>query len=289
MSFFKKFFSKTPVDVSGADIDYKKIWDDLQSTIRPLAKPCVRLIKTTENTQSKLGGKPRVNPNAFEWPYINDKPMSFLAQLDLAELSNVHKIEWLANKGHLLFFYEIGDEMVWGFDPKDKGHWKIIYELNPTTEIDFPSDLDEDYQLQTSFISPISVSVLPNYDRDVIESLNLSDEQIDAYIDYQDTDQGDEPRHQVDGYPSPVQGDGMELDSQLASNGLYCGDASGYEDPRRKQLEAGAKDWRLLFQMDTDDDLDIMWGDCGMLYFWIKEQDARNNDFDKSWFILQCS
>ena len=53
-------------------------------------------------------------------------------------------------------------------------------------------------------------------------------------------------------------------------------------------MEAGAKDWRLLLQMDSDDDLDVMWGDAGILYFWIQADEARRGDFSNAWMILQC-
>jgi uncharacterized protein YwqG len=66
----------------------------------------------------------------------------------------------------------------------------------------------------------------------------------------------------------------MQLECQLVTNGLYCGDASGYDDPRRRALETGATDWRLLLQIDSDDVLGSMWGDSGRVYFWIREQDV---------------
>ena len=58
---------------------------------------------------------------------------------------------------------------------------------------------------------------------------------------------------------------------------------------RVASLRDGCKDWRLLLQFDSDDDLNVMWGDCGKLYFWIREQDARLGRFDAAWLILQCS
>jgi uncharacterized protein YwqG len=33
----------------------------------------------------------------------------------------------------------------------------------------------------------------------------------------------------------------------------------------------------------------MMWGDCGMVYYWIREQDLRERAFDRAWAILQCS
>jgi hypothetical protein len=92
-----------------------------------------------------------------------------------------------------------------------------------------------------------------------------------------------------DGYPDPVQGPDMDLECQLVSNGLYCGDSSGYQDPRAEELKKGAADWKLLVQMDSDDDLGVTWGDVGMLYFWIRHEDARQKNFDSTWVVLQCS
>lgn len=80
----------------------------------------------------------------------------------------------------------------------------------------------------------------------------------------------------------------MELECQLVTNGLYCGDSSGYEDPGVKDLERGIGDWHLLFQMDSDDELNIMWGDAGLIYFWIRKQDALEGIFAKTWLVLQC-
>jgi len=81
----------------------------------------------------------------------------------------------------------------------------------------------------------------------------------------------------------------MELESQLVSNGLYCGDETGYNDPRAAALAEGAADWVLLLQVDTDDDAGMMWGDCGLIYFWIRREDLARRDFSNVWMILQCN
>lgn len=77
----------------------------------------------------------------------------------------------------------------------------------------------------------------------------------------------------------------MALECQLASNGL----AVTSKDPRVKSLEAGASNWRLLFQVDSDDELGLMWGDAGMLYYWVEEHRACRGDFSNVWLILQCT
>ena len=196
--------------------------------------------------------------------YANGKPMAFLAQLDLVEISRVHKYDWLGSEGLLLFFYDVA-EMPWGFDPKDRGKWSVIYQSNPDSFINYPEDLDNEFRIEESYIQPKLIEVLPNYDDPSVENLGLTVAEIDAYIDMNEGD--DEPSHQVGGFPSPIQSNYMDLDSQLASNGVYIGNPEGYE---------------------SDDDLDVMWGDCGMVYFWAQEQKALKNQFDNSWLILQC-
>lgn len=93
--------------------------------------------------------------------------------------------------------------------------------------------------------------------------------------------------HHLLGHSANVQGD-MQLEAQLVSNGLYCGNATGYQDPRRKALESGADDWILLLQLDSEDTVGLMWGDVGMLYYWIRKQDLVEARFDRVWMALQC-
>jgi uncharacterized protein YwqG len=132
------------------------------------------------------------------------------------------------------------------------------------------------------------IQVLPSWERDVVRALELSDKESDSYCDLTASVFGKEPAHQVSGYPSPVQGDDMELECQLVTNGLYCGDAKGYKDERAEALKLGAANWRLLFQMDSDDALDAMWGDLGSIYYWVEEHAARAGKFENTWLILQC-
>jgi uncharacterized protein YwqG len=81
----------------------------------------------------------------------------------------------------------------------------------------------------------------------------------------------------------------MELQAQLASNGVYMGGPDSYSDERIAALEPGAADWRLLLQVDSDDAAGIMWGDTGTLYVWVREQDARMGDFSRVWMIVQST
>lgn len=81
----------------------------------------------------------------------------------------------------------------------------------------------------------------------------------------------------------------MELECQLVSHGVSCGEAIEDDDPRVRALRPGAAEWQLLFQIDTDEEgPGWMWGDVGMLYFWIPREALRRAAFDRAWMILQC-
>lgn len=89
------------------------------------------------------------------------------------------------------------------------------------------------------------------------------------------------------GHPDLVQGD-IFWESQLVSNGLYCGDNTAHNNPKIKELEQGIPEWMLLFQIDSDDNANMMWGDIGRIYFTIKKQDLKNKNFDTIWSSFQC-
>ena len=48
-------------------------------------------------------------------------------------------------------------------------------------------------------------------------------------------------------------------------------------------------DWIVLLQMDSDDELDWMWGDAGAMFYLMHRDDLANRDFDKCWLNAQCS
>jgi len=215
--------------------------------------------------------------------------LAFLAQVDISELPQTHFPEWMPKKGQLYFFYD-KEQTTWGFDPADRGSWRVIYAKESAVDLlecSATDGIDNDpyNSLPVSFKEIIS---RPDWQRLEIGADEMSDDDFNEYIEWSTAPLGDEPRHQMFGNPIPVQGDGMELECQLVSHGVYCGNSDGYHSPRAAELAEGAKDWRLLLQLDSDDEAGMMWGDLGSLYFWIREEDARRADFSNAWMILQC-
>jgi uncharacterized protein YwqG len=284
-----------------------KYFDKLQ----PLLRKTIRLYQkaTDENNivigQTKIGGRPDL-PKEITWVTETNivettkkkflifnskkeetisKPLSFIAQINLSETSPFDNDNLLPKTGLLYFFYSAEQE-VWGFDYKDKNKFKVIYWTGDFSELkrtDFPEDLPE-----CSCFKPCSVDIkaevsLPSYGHEVYE--DFADGEDDKFWEevYNDGNV-----NKLLGYSDNIQNE-MELECELVTNGLYCGDPSGYNDPRAKALEPNSRNWRLLLQIDSNEENEMMWGDCGRLYFWIKKDDLLNKQFDKSWFSLQCS
>ncbi len=258
--------------------------------LNTLRKPALALSPAAGHVKSKLGGLPSL-PESVPWPEWNSAPLAFLCQLDLSEIPEGFDRQGLPSSGMLYFFYNQEQE-TWGFDPKDKGSWRVIYAATPMRDRAtraVPEGLQKGYVYNERPVAFTQVAIYPDWQDDRVDSLNLTDKQADQYIEICSSVFHGDPAHHLFGYPSPVQGNDMELECQLVSHGLYCGDASGYNDPRAKQLEAGIADWILPLQLDSDDDAGMMWGDVGMLYFWIKRSDLQESRFENCWMILQCS
>lgn len=261
---------------------------DVKKLVEPLMKPTVLIGLAEAPGTSYFGGHPPAH-EGFVWPVREGRPLGFLACIDLAETSG--SLDWLPQRGWLLFFYDL-EGQAWGFDPKDRGAAVVLWVANPPavqTEFPFPSQgWKTDWEIDRHPISFKTVKLPPSSDAPVLDRLRLSDSEQEQIDEWRSSLRASKTQHQLGGDPSPVQDAAMALECQLVTNGLYCGDASGYEDPRAEKLKAGAKDWALLLQIDTDDDLKLMWGDAGMVYFWVKTEEARKGDFSNAWLIQQC-
>jgi uncharacterized protein YwqG len=221
------------------------------------------------------------------WPRYDGRPLSLIAQLDLAAMRAAGGPDWLPSTGRLLFFYEL-ELGAWGFDPKDAGSALVRYEADVGDDMSEPDDLPADARFDAYPITFVADVSLPSEERLEIDWKTVSAREQGELEAAVEALTPAEPVHQVGGYPLAVQSDGMELECQLVTSGIYVGNSSGYTKSNVDASKPGSADWRLLLQLDTDDDAGMMWGDTGRLYFWIREQDARAGDFSKTWTILQC-
>ncbi len=251
--------------------------------------------------KSKFGGKPHM-PEGFEWPYyegedyegvVKKRPLSFLAQFNLEETAEYDKDNRLPHQGMLYFFYDL-ETMKWGFDPKDKGCARVFYieDTDNLKSIDFPADLNADFVIPEFALSFSAQMDLPDYE-EIAEAIpevewDVYDEERVLY-GYEGDDEDKEEVSKLLGYANLIQGD-MLLECEEVCNGIYCGNVPEITDEQREKLMKGSKEWELLFQMSTvgNEDYELMFGDCGSIYFYIKKQDLQAKNFDKVWLVLQC-
>jgi uncharacterized protein YwqG len=254
----------------------------------PSARFQTRRAAACDLGQSRIGGLPDL-PEGLTWPVFDGRRLAFIAQLNLADFAPLLPLGEIPAAGFLLFFYD-ERQQAWGFDPQDRGSSRVVFvpsgvALHPAP----PSQEEEQRAFPLCIVSDIRATLtVPGYESPLIKSLGLSSDEDDQYFDgvLQPLSPPD-GFHQFGGYAEPVQGD-MQLECQLVTHGVYVGEPAGYKDPRRASLEPGAADWRLLLQVDSDDNAAMMWGDAGRLYYWIRKQDLASRRFAETWTILQC-
>lgn len=251
---------------------------------------------------SRMGGVPDV-PEGFTWPKTEaGRALTCLAQIDLAALAGMPAATDLPDRGWLCFFYD-EDAGPWGFDPDDHDGFAVNYFDSPrdqlqraTDPVEYPEDMGPAYASRLAIRPAWSLPWIGNDVRPTLDLPGDADneaayELFEALIDRLggwSEDNTERIHHHLLGEPEPIQDD-MRLECAMVTHGLYCGNATGWNDPRRPSLEPTAKDWRLLFQIDSDEaGPGWMWGDGGRLYFMIRFDDLAERAFDRSWMVLQC-
>ena len=248
---------------------------------------------------SRIGGRPDV-PSDFVWPTyegssydveLKCRPLSFLAQINLRDVAAWDEEHLLPTEGILSFFYEL-ETMQWGFDPKDEGSARVFWfpDSETLSPADFPDDMEQDFILPELPIYCTPQVSLPDY-----WCMKLPDEVTwdDYYAccatcDYTEA----EDVTKLLGHPNVIQNP-MEEKCERVTRGYRCGNPEDYQkvpEAEKEDISAKASEWRLLFQMGTveTDDYELMFGDAGYIYFWIRREDLLNRRFDRIWLILQC-
>jgi uncharacterized protein YwqG len=209
------------------------------------------------------------------WPRYEGRPLCCVAQLDLGQVRAAGGPEWLPDHGRLLFFYEL-EHGSWGLHATDAGSALVIHETGSHIVAAEPDDLPYEAKFPSYPVAFVRSVSFPTGERLAIDWSRLNRASTEALEQALADLAPASPMHQIGGYPCPVQSDSMERECQDIAR-------------RLGQRDGDLADWRLLLQLDTDDEAGMMWGDVGSLYFWIREQDARAGAFSKVWLILQCN
>jgi uncharacterized protein YwqG len=143
---------------------------DISAAILKASQECIRLVSNDEPLQSdgllgasKLGGKPDLDPSAI-WPCRGETPLAFLLQINLGELPTCEGRGVLPETGVLSFFYD-ADDQAWGFDPKDKESWMVVYspEVSVLVRRDFPAAMPNHCTFNYRPLIAIQHFCLPNW------------------------------------------------------------------------------------------------------------------------------
>lgn len=261
-----------------------------EATLACLARPAIRIAaEACDDAElpiggSKLGGRPDL-PGASPWPARDGCPLSFIAQLDCGELQRFESGALLPPSGLLSFFYD-AQEQPWGRDSDERDAWHVRHHppSDSLARRAFPPDVssEDDFGRRLRFrakrLAFRELLTFPgNYQYADLEALRRHWTPDDAGFAveahevellhhlYEDPEKS-QTEHQLFGYPSVIQN---PMQPELA-------EVTGVD----------ADAWRLLLQVDSQDDM--MWGDLGMVYFWIPGDALRERAFDRTWLILQC-
>lgn len=262
------------------DIELPEILLPFKENIEASIQPFVKINAATSEDglsfwQSKFSGLPYF-PKELGYPLDSQgEPMALMAQLNFAEIPH---LPMFPEKGILQFFISSTDG-VFGMNFDDflnTDNFRVFY---------FPDVIEDKSKLLTDFdfLPEMNLVELPFSDECAL-SFELQTAPM-SIVDYQFSSKilnSDEPYY----YNEEI----YEAYSELfASAGHKVG---GYPfftqaDPREmEQYQNG--DYVLLFQMDTDDENGIMWGDCGVATIFIKKEDLLNKDFSRLLYSWDC-
>ena len=249
---------------------------------------------------SRLGGLPDL-PAATEWPTGENRPLSFLAQLNLAELAAHPAAAALPTAGWLSFFYD-AQEQPWGYKPADRGRAVVLYHEAAAALAPRPLPPGLSAEAYTAFpVAPLTFApemTLPDpWEDDVnIAEAELTEDQRAAF--WRLLHRHGDGTSRLFGTPDAIQGP-VRQQCALVSRGLSSGSAQAMQQTREALgfseaevemwQQRAAADWELLLQLDSHEaEANMMWEDMGRLYFCLPRTALARRDFGEVWTVLQC-
>ena len=229
--------------------------------------------RKTKLWESKVGGQPYL-PKGLDWPMAPDgQTLCFLAQINFAE---VPALEPFPSKGIVQFF--INDDDLYGMD-FDDGE-------NPDTfrVLFHPEVIEQESLLQTKLPSTDwEAELLPHHPDESYPLVFTIDEEVVPISDCQFYQFfGSEFFRQFGENEWDVMG---QLEKSIRSQGHKIGGYAYFtqDDPRRLE-----DPMILLLQLDSDERMDLMWGDMGVGHFFIRKNDLAALDFSRVLYDWDC-
>lgn len=275
--------------------------DDVFALGRPsLRLRLAALDEEEEPPRTRVGGDPDLPPG-FEWPLCEGAPMTFVAQLDLAELAAYEAASELPAAGVLSFFYAPLAPEGGPLNPVRVVHFEdpaglVRRPAPPASEPlrAFAVELEEELvypglESQVHYEALLPPARVEEFYRRYAAGEHgelIPASPLAALIFNLDEADQERPIHRVLGCAASVQGDPY-LDVEVGTRGGYAGWVEGSE--AALQARRDAVRWRLLLQIDAvqDDEL-LLNQDGGFFYFWIPADALARRDFTAVRGELQC-
>ena len=255
-----------------------ELWTHLVPTLRASIKIKLEPQQATPLGDSKIGGMPDL-PVTIEWPHAHGKPLAFIAQINLADIHDLDVEQQLPAQGWLYFFYDAVNEH-WGDVPDDYWHFAVRYFAGSITEL-YPAEAPENLASENQFLSAGVMfqpqTTFPDESSLAWPKVGMSRKQWMALGDLEEHvyEMNSGRYNQLLGHSTNLQ-DGMEHQCTRMAKQFFEADGT-------------KNDWVLLLQLDSNDkECGMMWGDCGVLYFWIRKEDLQQRRFERCWCVMQC-
>lgn len=254
----------------------------LDQTEKPLIQLQIKQGKTGPY-DSKIAGDPYF-PKNDEYPVDGEgHPMKLLAQINFGQLP---KLKDYPETGLLQVFISLHDDL-YGMNIDQKTEQKDFW----IKFIEEPFLAEEDLLTDFSFVKIPDDFYFPVTKEGAItgelssETISVEDFRFEKVTGKRSWDlfedavgiDGDEADQLLDEFYETASGFGHKV-------GGYPGFTQ--EDPR---TYVDQEHTVLLLQIDSDDEVDMLWGDCGIANFFIKPEDLKRKHFENVVYNWDCS
>lgn len=261
-----------------------------------LLRPAVHLIPARDGSPpvARLGGLPDL-PEGASWPmWTGHGPLSYIGEILCGSLADFELDLSLPAGGRLLFFYFDGSydnyqSIVGTWDVSTMEGACAIHVVDDAPHAQRP--VPEGVRTYPErWLEGRAIVTAPGWEHVALQDAFSSPSQdhhsfmrhpVNAEAFNEELrERRSGPLHQIGGYADPAQGP-VEYEVAFAA----LGNQVPYGDAR---LDTEARRWKLLLQVDSDDESGMVWGDLGMLYWLALPDDLAANDLSKISFTWQC-
>ncbi len=252
--------------------DLEPFRERLLATRTPFIRIQSQPARSLQPWESKVGGTPYMTKDAV-WPCAPDgRELFFLAQINCADLPALAPFP---QEGMLQFF--IHDDDLYGMDFDDGENpdtFRIVFH---------PKVVRDQGALRTKFQLMRDYDELPHHPDESYPLVFALSEEVVPLSDYSFYQHfGDDFFRQFGENEWTLQ---EAFGKKVRADGHKMGGYAYFtqDDPRKT-----ADPMLLLFQLDSDERMDLMWGDMGVGHFFIRERDLVARDFSRVLYDWDC-